>query len=272
MFSVCMSVYQNDKPENFFIALNSIIQQSLPPDEIVLVVDGPISTELEKNVNCLCKVNIPSKVIRLKENQGHAVARQTGIENASYDLIAIMDSDDISKFDRFEKQIECFNKDTNLSVLGGQISEFIDNEENIIGIRKVPLKNHEIQRYLRVRCPMNQMTVMMRRKDVLEAGGYLTWFCNEDYYLWIRMLQKGYKFRNLPDRLVSVRVGEEMYSRRGGIKYFKSEARLQKYMWDEGVISFYRYVFNINVRWVVQVLLTPKMRGFIFQKLFRHSK
>ena len=271
-FSVCMSVYRNDKPDDFRVALSSVINQTLPPSELVLVVDGPIGVGLNAVIEELETKLKNVKVIRLKETHGHAVARQIGIEHATNELIAIMDSDDIAHSDRFEKQVRCFEEDEMLSVLGGQIVEFVGEVEHVVGIREVPCEYEEIKQYAKSRCPMNQVTVMMRKTDMQNVGGYLAWFCNEDYYLWIRMLQKGYKFKNLPDRLVYVRVGEEMYGRRGGIKYFKSEACLQKYMWDEGIIGFYRYVFNVSVRWGVQVLLPPQMRGFIFQKLFRHSK
>lgn len=271
-FSVCMSVYQNDKPQDFRMALDSIIQQTLQPSEIVLVVDGPIDNELNEIVESLYEGTIPVNVIRLEKNKGHATARQTGIKNASYDLVAIMDSDDIADNERFERQIVCFEKQTDLSVLGGQICEFVDSIDNIVGIRKVPLEHSEIKKYLGLRCPMNQVTVMMRKKDVLAVGGYLDWHCNEDYYLWIRMLAAGYIFRNLPCKLMSVRVGKEMYSRRGGWKYFNSEARLQKYMLNEKIINFQRYMFNVFVRFVVQVLLPCRLRGYIFRKLFRKSK
>lgn len=271
-FSVCMSVYQKDNPLDFRVALDSVVKQTLPPSEIVVVVDGPVPEEINSVIRDFEDVSIPSKVIRLEKNQGHAVARQTGIRNASYDFIAIMDSDDVSVATRFEQQIECFYKNKNLSVVGGQIQEFVDDVNEIVGVRNVPLDHKDIEKYLRSRCPMNQVTVMMRKRDVLAVGGYLHWYNNEDYYLWIRMLKAGFQFRNLPYNLVHVRVGREMYSRRGGLKYFKSEAALQKYMWNEGIIRFPRFCFNVAVRWVVQVMLPNRVRGFLFQKLFRKSK
>lgn len=172
-FSVCMSVYQKDNPLDFRVALDSVVKQTLPPSEIVLVVDGPVPEEINSVICCLAVSPIPSKVIRLENNQGHAVARQTGLKNASYDFIAIMDSDDVSVPTRFEQQIECFSKDKSLSVVGGQIQEFVDVERNIVGVRDVPLDHKDIERYLHLRCPMNQMTVMMKKKDVLAVGGYL---------------------------------------------------------------------------------------------------
>jgi hypothetical protein len=107
---------------------------------------------------------------------------------------------------------------------------------------------------------------------VLQVGNYLDWYCNEDYYLWIRMVEAGLKFANLPETLVNVRVGKEMYARRGGWKYFKSEANLQGYMFKHGIISFPRYCFNVAVRFGVQVAMPNQLRGLIFQKLFRNQK
>ena len=116
---------------------------------------------------------------------------------------------------------------------------------------------------------MNLVTVMYRKSAVKAVGGFMDWYCEEDYYLWIRLAEARYKFANLPDNLVNVRVGKEMYQRRGGWRYFKSEARLQRYMLNHGIISFPRYCFNTFGRFVVQVAMPNKLRGFIFQKLFR---
>lgn len=115
------------------------------------------------------------------------------------------------------------------------------------------------------------MTVVMRKDQYLKADGYLDWHFNEDYYLWIRMAEAGCSFANLPDVLVNVRVGEEMYARRGGWKYFRSEEGLQRYMFRKGMISLPRYIYNTTGRFVVQVALPNKIRGWVFRKFFRQS-
>ena len=271
-FSISISVYKNDNPEYFIQALNSIISQTIKPSEIVLVVDGPVTKSIDKVIEQFEKTFENFKTVRLKENKGHATARQIGIENTQYDIVALMDSDDISVPNRFEKQLSIFKNDKKLSVLGGQIHEFIDSTYNVVGLRNVPLDDAAIKSYLKSRCPMNQVTVMFRKSAILAVGGYIDWHYEEDYYLWIRMVQASYKFQNLPLNLVNVRVGKEMYNRRGGYKYFKSEAKLQTYMWKHKIISFPRYIFNVVVRLIVQVLLPNNVRGYIFQKLFRKSK
>ncbi|MEG2370222.1 MAG: glycosyltransferase [Alistipes sp.] len=268
-FSVCMSVYLNDKPADFVVAVRSIVQQTAPPDEIVLVVDGPVSAELEHIIIEL-QIEIPVlTVIRLSKNMGHAIARQTALEAAKNEIVAIMDSDDVAMPFRFERQLALLHEHPEISVVGGNITEFVDHINNVVGAREVPQNDGEIKAYMKMRCPMNLVTVMLRKADVQAVGGYIDWYCEEDYYLWIRLSLQGYKFYNIQEHLVHVRVGKEMYSRRGGWRYFKSEARLQTYMWRQRIISLPRFSFNVTGRFAIQVLMPNSVRGFVFQKLFR---
>ena len=154
-------------------------------------------------------------------------------------------------------------------MVGGLIREFIHRPDNIVGIRKVPEYDAEIKNYLKTRCPMNLMTVMFKKSDIMKVGGFMDWYCEEDYYLWIRLGLGGYKFYNLQENLVNVRVGKEMYQRRGGMKYFKSEARLQKYMLNKDIINFGGYLNNVTKRLIVQVLLPNKIRGWVFRTFAR---
>ena len=269
-FSVAMCVYGGDNPEHFKQAVNSIWHQTVQPDEVVVVVDGPVTQEMEQVIAGFeTWKNV--KVIRLIRNMGHGEARRIGLENCSHELVALMDADDLSVPDRFEKQLAVFAKCTDVSVVGGNIAEFIDNEKNIIGYRLVPETNDEISAFMRTRCPMNQVTVMFRKSDVFSVGGYCDWYCNEDYYLWIRMYLQGLKFTNITDVLVNVRIGEEMYRRRGGISYFLSEERLQRYMLSNHVISLETYLCNVVKRAIVQVLLPARLRGYVFRRFAREK-
>lgn len=268
-FTVCMSVYKNDNTDDFIQAFNSICNQTVVPSEIILVEDGPISIDLENKIIELEQAISYLKVIRLKQNVGHAGARQAALEAATHELVAIMDSDDIAVPTRFELQLKAFDKYQNVSVIGGLIKEFIYTTDNVVGERIVPEYDLDIKSYLRDRCPMNLVTVMLKKSDIMRVGGYLDWYCEEDYYLWIRLVLSGYKFYNVQEVLVNVRVGEQMYQRRGGFRYFKSEAKLQKYMFDKKLISFSRLFYNVLIRFVVQVLLPNKVRGWVFQKFAR---
>lgn len=271
-YSVCMSVYKNDDIVDFVTSVNSIYKQTIPPDEIILVIDGPIRINLQDTINELQRQIPILKVISLAQNMGHAIARQTCLNAAKNELCAVMDADDISISDRFEKQLKAFEEHPDVSVVGGLINEFMGNLKNVVGTRTVPEHDVDIKNYLKSRCPMNLVTVMLKKSDVMKVGGYQDWYCEEDYYLWIRLTLEGYKFYNIQENLVYVRVGEEMYQRRGGKRYFQSEAKLQKYMLDHEIISFPKYVYNVLVRWAVQVAMPNKVRGWVFQKLARSNK
>lgn len=265
-----MCVYGKDNPEWFKTAVDSIIEQTKKPDEIVLVVDGPVPEELDTIIGEYEKLDF-FRVVRFEINQGHGNARRAGLENCSNELVAIMDSDDISTPDRFEMQLDAFEKDCELAIVGGNITEFVGEPDNIIGRRTVFVDDAEIKSDLKGRCPMNLVTVMFKKSKVEEAGGFIDWFCEEDYYLWLRMALADMRFANVSDDLVNVRVGKEMYRRRGGMKYFKSEAKLQGFMLKNKLISFPRYMINVNKRLIVQVLLPNKLRGWVFKKFARKT-
>ena len=269
-FSVCISVYKNDNAAYFLNALRSISAgQTVKPQEIVLVVDGPVGTDIENSITQFQGEFAAIRLIRLQTNCGHAVARQTAVDACQTELIAIMDSDDIALPDRFEKQILYFEQHPQTDVLGGQITEFINQTDNIAGKREVPLSDKKIKQYLKQRCPMNFMTIMIKKTALVKVGGIMDWFCEEDYYLWIRMVLANCIFANLDETLVNVRVGEEMYKRRGGWRYFKSERDIQKFMLNNKIISLPRYLFNVCARFFIQILMPNSVRSFIFQKLFR---
>lgn len=269
-FSVSMCVYGGDDPLWFKTAVDSILNQTEAPSEVVLVVDGPVPEQLDAVITEYAKIPI-FKIIRFEENRGHGDARRAGLEACENELVALMDADDISVNDRFEKQISRFAAEPELDIVGGNINEFIGAEDNIVAKRIVPCDDKEIKQYMKKRCPMNQMTVMFKKSSVDSVGGYVDWYCDEDYYLWLRMALADMKFANVDDVLVNARVGADMYNRRGGLRYFKSEAKLQKYMLDNKVIGFGTYCVNVLKRLIVQVLLPNRIRGWVFKKFARKS-
>lgn len=272
-FSVAISVYKNDKSKDLDRALESItVNQTVKPTEIVLVVDGPIDDELNNIIQKYEQSYPYFKTIRLAENGGLGHALKIAVENASYELIARMDSDDISLPTRFEEQLAFFEQDSSLDIVGGDISEFIGEEGNIVAYRKVPTTHDEIEKYMQTRCPFNHVSVMYKKSAVQKAGGYMDWFWNEDYYLWIRMMEHSCVFANTGTVLVNVRVGRDMYQRRGGKKYYLSEKNLQKYMLEKKIITRTTYFSNVLKRWIIQILLPNSVRGWVFRTFARKSK
>ena len=270
-FSVCTSVYKNDRPEYVRVALDSmLVDQSVKPAEIVLVQDGPVPEGLSSLLSEY-ESTYPNvmHVIRLENNGGLGNALKLGVENAKYDICARMDSDDICLPDRFEKQLAYLEAHPECDIVGGQMTEFIDTPDNIIGRREVPLTNEEIYEFMKSRCALNHVTVMFRKEAVLKAGNYQDWFWNEDYYLWVRMMMAGCKFANIPDVAVNVRSGADQYARRGGKKYFDSEIGIKKLMLEKGMITRKEYMINYIQRFIIQLLLPNSVRGWVFRTFAR---
>lgn len=270
-FSVCTSVYKNDKPEFVRVALDSmLVHQSVKPDEIVLVQDGPVPDDLSSLLSEYeGKYSDVMHIIRLEKNGGLGNALRLGVENAKYDIIARMDSDDICMPDRFEKQLAYLEAHPECDIVGGQITEFIDIPDNIVGKREVPCDNEAIYHYMRSRCALNHPTVMFKKKAVLDAGNYQDWFWNEDYYMWIRMMEQGCVFANLPDVLVNMRSGLDQYGRRGGKKYFDSEIGIKKLMLEKGMITRKEYIVNYVQRFIIQLMLPNSVRGWVLRTFAR---
>ena len=270
-FSVAMSVYHKDNAIFFDRALESITDlQSVKPSEIVLVCDGPLNSDLDSVIEKYQHKYSFFNVIRLTENKGLGNALKIAVKNSHYDLIARMDSDDVSISDRFYQQLSFFKVHPEIDIVGGDITEFIGEENNVVGKRIVPTNDCDIKEYMKKRCAFNHVTVMYKKDSVLSVGGYQDWFWNEDYYLWIRMQISNLLFANTGTVLVNVRVGEDMYQRRGGKKYYDSEKALQKYMLSHKMINYLTYSINIAKRFVVQKLLPNRIRGFVFRTFARN--
>ena len=270
-FSIITSVYKNDKVEFVRTALDSmLVYQSVKPSEIVLVQDGPVPSGLS-DLLAEYEKKYPEvmNVIRLEKNEGLGNALQIGVETAKYDLVARMDSDDICLPNRFEKQLQYMEQHPEVDIVGGQMTEFIDSPENIVGKRKVPIENKAIYDYRKNRCALNHVTVMFRKNSVLRVGNYQDWFWNEDYYLWVRMMAGGCRFGNLEDVLVNVRSGADQYARRGGRKYYESEKGIQKLLLENGMTTRLQYLKNISIRWIIQIAMPNWLRGWVFRTFAR---
>lgn len=267
--SVLMSVYKNDIAQNVKTAVESIINQTFRPSQVVIVVDGPVPDETTKTLEELKELYSEVEIYPLEQNVGLGNALKEGMTHCGNEIVARMDSDDIAVEDRFEKQIKKFEEDSELSIVGSNIAEFIGDKDNVVSIRSVPEKHEDICKYLKKRCPFNHMTVMFKKSEVEKAGGYLHWFYNEDSYLWARMYLAGCKFANIPENLVYARINEATFQRRGGYKYYKSERDLFKFMYKNKIIGWGEYQKAKAIRFVIQVLMPNSVRKYVFLKMMR---
>lgn len=272
-YSVLMSLYIKEKPEYLDLAIKSMVDQTLKPDEIVIVKDGTITDELQAVLDKYDN-DYPGlfNIVGYEKNRGLGLALNFGLEHCRNELVARMDTDDIAVLDRCEKQVAFMEKHTEIAIVGGQIQEFLDTPDNVTGKRIVPCSDVEIKKYMKKRCPFNHMTVMFKKSDILDVGNYQDWFYNEDYYLWIRLALGNKMFANLPEVLVEVRTSNDMYQRRGGRKYYNSEKALQNFMLQKNVITYKRYLINVFERAFIQVVLPNNFRREIFNMFARKKK
>jgi glycosyltransferase involved in cell wall biosynthesis len=269
-FSVLMSVYYKENPNYFKEALDSIlVNQSVIPNEVVLVQDGPLTQELDAVIDEFKEV-FPDriKIISLEKNGGLGKALNIGLTHCKYEIVARMDSDDISDKCRFEKQIKFLEDNKEVDIVGGSIAEFYDTYEKIITERKVPRDMDSIIRMMKRRNPINHVSVMFKKSKVIRVGGYKHLPYLEDYYLWIRMVQDNAKIVNIEDVLVYVRTGENMYKRRGNKEYISGWYTLQKSMKKIGIINKFDIVVNmINI---IGFIYTPAgVKEFAYKKFLR---
>lgn len=268
MFSVLLSLYAKESSVFLKQSLDSVFTQTLFPTEVVLVEDGPLTDELKSVVLDYKHRYSNLKVVILEHNQGLGKALNEGLKYCSYDLVARMDTDDIAKPDRFQKQYDLFQKHPEIDVCSSWIDEFLDCTNNVISTRKLPELHNDILFYAKSRNPINHPVVMFRKSAVLAAGGYQHFPLFEDYYLWLRMLKKGAIFYNIQESLLYFRISPDMFKRRGGWKYAIDELRFIKVMLNMNMITYKQFVLNVITRFPVRIA-PNQVRSWLYKKLLR---
>jgi len=251
-FSVLLSTYYKENPEYLKAALESIWDnQTLKPDEIVIVKDGPLTKELDFIIDSFCK-KAPVNIVTLEKNMGLGIALSKGVEACSNDIIARMDSDDISFPDRFEKQIPLMQK--NFDVVSAWVIFFENSIRDNTLTKKIPEKHEEIIKLAKKRCPVSHACSIIRKSKVLEAGNYRHYPLYEDYDLWVRMILNNAKFYGLQDFIYWVRIYDAQFERRGGFNYLKTELKAHYEFKRIGFLNFYEFIRNIMVRVFVRLI------------------
>jgi len=267
-----MSIYYKEDPVFFELAMQSIWDdQTLKPDEIVLVIDGPLNTAMASVIKkWLDKLGDVFKVVTLPENVGLGAALNEGLKYCSFEFVARMDTDDISHPNRFERQINFLESHPDIDIVGSSIGEFENNHTNIYAYRELPCTHNEIVKFAKKRNPLNHMTVIFRKSAVLSAGNYSNFRFAQDYHLWVRMIQNGARFANLPEALVSVRAGRAMTNRRGGASYALTEYKLQKEFLRMGFLNYGEFLRNISIRFFARIV-PNSIRSILYNIFLRKN-
>lgn len=268
-FSVLMSLYIKEKPEFFDQCMKSILSNTVLPNEIVIVLDGPITDELRSVLNKYVEQQPELyNIVPLETNRGLGLALREGVLHCSNELIARMDTDDICRKDRFELQLREFEENHKLDICGSHIIEFDGNITNVLSMRKVPIDDNSIKKYQKLRSAFNHMTVMYKKSAVLKAGNYEHCPLMEDDILWVKMILTNSTCMNIDDYLVYARTGISMIERRGGWKYYKKYKYARKKIYEMGFITWIQYKKTIIVQFIV-ALVPRKLRKKMFLKFLR---
>lgn len=268
-YSVLMSVYRKEKPAYLKQAIESIRAQTLPANDFVLVCDGPLTAELDAVIEAeRAEMENVLQVVRIPQNGGLGNALNEGIKHCRNELVARIDSDDIAYPDRCEKQVSVFNKFPQVSICSGIVEEFTVDPTVVDARRVPPQTNEEILIYAKKRNPFNHPCVMYKKSAVEAVGSYKDFYLLEDYYLWLRLLMSGYQGYNIQEPLLHMRAGADMYLRRAGWRYAKTQVKLFWFMKKKDFIGNGQFIKSCVIR-SGSALAPNWLRQFMFKRMLR---
>lgn len=269
-YSVLMSVYYKENPNWLKESIDSMLNQTIKTDDFVIIKDGPLTEELECIIEEYSrKYSSIINVRALDKNVGLGPALAIGVKECKNEWIARMDSDDISLPNRCEEEIKVIVK-KNVDMVGCNIAEFIDNIDNVQAYRLLPETDEEIKKFARRRNPFGHPSMMLRKSKILEAGNFRSYYLCEDYDMWNRMIEKNAICYNIQDILVYMRISEDFYKRRGGIKYLKSILKFKKEQYNKGFFSLKDYIIS-SFSSIVTCLMPNFVRELIYKKILRRK-
>lgn len=268
-FSVLMSVYSKEKPEYFDLALQSnLTGQTLTPNEFVLICDGELTPELDSVIEKYQKLYPEILRVYRKNNGGLGESLTFGLEKCTYSLVARSDSDDVCTPDRFERQVAFMKEHPEVGIISSYIDEFIDDWHSPIHTKTLPLTHQELYEMAKFRNPLNHMSVMMRKDEIISVGSYSNIPCIEDYELWVRAMINGVRIANIDKVLVHARTGNGMVQRRSNRKYIRSWQTLNHQMVAAGMIGHITYLRNMAAI-TAFIFLSPGIKNFLYKKILR---
>lgn len=265
-YSVLMATYYKEEPAFLDAAINSIVSQTKKTNDFVIVCDGPLGKELNDVLEYYSSRYKYITIIRLSENHGVGFASQKGLQNIKNEVLAKMDSDDISLPDRMEKELAKINEGFDL--VSGSIAEFEEDPNNPHSVKVMPQNQEQIIRYSKKRNPFCNVATMFKKSMIEQVGGFSDMNVAEDYTLGIKLIQAGARCYNFPDVLVNVRADKKQIARRSGRELFRNLKKLRKYMLDTKYISRHQYnlynfeswVFCYSPSWIKRLLYKMFLR------------
>jgi glycosyltransferase involved in cell wall biosynthesis len=266
-----MSTYIKDNQEFLIQAIESILSQTRLPDEFLIVKDGRLDEKKEDILSKYEKEHDFIHVIGYEENKGLGYALAYGVSHATGEVIARMDSDDISDENRLRIEEEYLLAHPEIRLLGSNTNEFMDNINNTISQRNMPENNDDIIAYSKKRNPFIHPSICFYKEDALKVGNYESWYLCEDYDLWAKLLKSGVKAYNIQQNLVHMRISNDFYKRRGGVKYCHNILKFKRHLRKTKYITHLQYIKTATPS-LVSSLMPNFAREFLYKKLLRSKK
>lgn len=274
VYSVLIPVYGKDSPEYFKFAVDSMINQTVPPEEIFIAVDGPVGDEMNGIISRYKSSNASLFTVKyFPENRGIAPTLRDSLPMCRNEFVARMDADDYSLPTRIEEQSEIFRKYPKITTVGCNVDEFEGDITNVTAHVILPETPEEARKFARRRSPMRHPAMVFRKSDIIAIGSYRDVYKYEDYDLQARIIHeytdKGGGVYNVQKMLVMMRVSKDFYARRGGIRLACSSLALKIGFWRDGLISFTDLLVS-GLGQAFVALMPGFFREWFYKKFLRH--
>ena len=249
--SCLCSVYKGTEKDELTLALKSLLIQEYIPNQIIIVLDGPIKKDLKYFIHEIKKKYNIIETISLKNNEGLGKALKEGLNYCKNNLIARFDSDDINMNNRLKIQYDFLMKNKDIDVLGSYVKEYNFRNFSLNSkIKKVPINDEDIKKNMLIRNPINHPSIIFKKDRIENAGSYDDMKFFEDYYLWLKCKKLSFKFHNINQALVSMRRKNNLV-RRKGYKYILYEMKFSYNCFIKRLINFWTlflFIFKLFIR------------------------
>lgn len=269
-YSVLMSLYWKEKTEYLRESLDSMVAQSIRPDEIVIVKDGPLGDALEQVLEeYVRKYPDLFHFVNRPNNGGFGLALRDGVVACRNEWIARMDTDDVANLHRIEEQAKVIEAHPELDMVGSVYYEFQGDYSHMV-LRDSPETNKMLIKFMHKRNPFGHDTLMLKKSKILEAGNYESEIRFEDYGLWIRMALNGAKMYNIQKPLLYVRGNSDYYSRRGGFQYMCQNVKFFYKYWKRGFFTGKDCIASLIPRCAV-CIMPNALRTWFYEHFLRRK-
>ena len=265
-FSIILPIYKKNKISEVVNCLNSVVNKSLLPNEIVIIYDGFVNSSIKDIVNNkLFFFN--KKIVHNSTNIGLGLTLKKGVMNCSNDLIIRVDADDVNNKNRFYELIKAAKKNKKADIIG---SYLLEKNNNNYYLKKVPISLSEVKRLIFYRNPLNHNTILLKKRSIIKVGSYRDIRFFEDYYLWLKIIKNNGKIINLNKVLVCSKQDKAFLERRSGYKYLKYFLNFLKIIYRERLINITNYVLYIAIR--SPIIISPLLFKRLFYQVFLRKK